>query len=491
VTRARLHYLESLDPVRSAQDPATKQRSPQQELQSAQVFVEVLLAIAFGQDIVVPHAFVADSFACQHIASTVLRAQRVAFRDDVLSGRSSALRLHLHGGHKRFSSALSDYFERIDPLTKDRPLHSALYPDIVRQPGVGKQIAEEISERGSVARLLSEISGDRWSLAAEMWRELSEADINDETLVTQPMEKGPNLDTRVREWLAHIGSYAREDLEVIDVRERLAHCLRKLKESSARKDAFNVRTPFHGQGKDTWSAQGATVHDILNSHEDFKLVREFITALYHRNNVASIGSASASYTIQGDALPGALLQFDAIRLAFDEESRNRLNSGGHYDLPDPFAFVVDADSVAMWRQLYELVGGTNSVDTLAAILCARQTGEWTRSLAEIRGARLIRARDRHADAVAHHVGLVARQLSTGLTIDAGNGGNLRLVLQGIGGGAAAALALASMNPWMVPMAAAAATVAPEGIVRIVRANSAAARTRRVRAVVGRLVAAPQ
>src|SRR3954447_12599307 len=70
---AAVQYLESLDSVRTG--PGSGVSAEDARLAELQTFLEVLMALALGREIVVPQSYAFDSGAFLHVAHRVLTAR--------------------------------------------------------------------------------------------------------------------------------------------------------------------------------------------------------------------------------------------------------------------------------------------------------------------------------------------------------------------------------------------------------------------------------
>ncbi len=134
------HYLESLDSV-SARWVGQRDHdssADRSKMRRAQIFLDVLMTLAFGRDVVVPQSYAFDSGGFLEVAETVLKAKKSAS-----AANDHPFRLHLYGVDS-FDQALNNMLSRVN--NKDRPFHSSLFPRLNEAPRQGLRIPATFDE---------------------------------------------------------------------------------------------------------------------------------------------------------------------------------------------------------------------------------------------------------------------------------------------------------------------------------------------------------
>ena len=396
-----VHYLESLDSVRSAASRKHPHRvTKDQGDASAQVMMEALIALAMGRDIVLPLSFALDSYACQHLVRTIAAAQHaMAPSEDFWDGQALPLRLHLYGVDS-LAGAVSNVFNRVAAQGTDTFVTS-LYPDLA-----GKNAAKTIGARArKIAKgksspsnpLEGNVPGYRDDLFKATWDYFRAARAGDERMVVEAKPvAGPKLSQRISAIAdAHRGN------DSSDVATAVATSLRRLREAShharPRPDGSeDEQNPFRNRSllrsKEPWEREsGKSAKQLLGDKVALTLVREVVDTLYHRTIADSIGPISASYSTELSAGRAIVDELEAQRIALPDGPKT------------PFEVTVTREPR---EQVRSMISG-HDVAAFADILRARETQDWRDSILALERAD---SSDDQAKCMERHSKLMAKAL---------------------------------------------------------------------------------
>ena len=294
-TGRSLHYLDSLDSVRSAWD------SPVKGDACTLAQMETIVALAFGRDLVMQQSSAIDSLAAQTVVADVAQAYERARKtdEDFWRLRPRPVRLHLFRADT-FGDAAVAGLSRIRPPDHERgdgdppPFHSSLYPELHSTDPVRLRDAVDELRRANPAKFAELVGGHRGELFERTWRWFRLARKGEPEWVSpsRPRSNSPGLDARVRALITAVTEPGKAELfEERPVRASI-EALRELSAAGG-PDAFADRSRVHGAWN--WFDTGQTPEQIVGA-ERIGLVREIIDTLYNQVVVDSIGTASASYT---------------------------------------------------------------------------------------------------------------------------------------------------------------------------------------------------
>src|SRR6266568_2216738 len=133
-------YLQSLDSVSA---PWVGQGGPVHVGDRAltrrdQIFLDVLMTLVFGRDVVVPQSYAFDSGGFLEVAAMVLKA-----RDSARANADRPFRLHLFK-FDTFDQAVEDMLSRVGSL--ERPFYSSLLPKLNQAAQEGVKIPRTLDE---------------------------------------------------------------------------------------------------------------------------------------------------------------------------------------------------------------------------------------------------------------------------------------------------------------------------------------------------------
>jgi hypothetical protein len=147
-------YLESLDSTRLTWGASRGSNSRKTGLQ---VGMEALVALALGNQIVVPQSYAIDSLCFMNVAQVILTARESALAGRTLNGQGTPrpFRIHLHSA-TTYHGALRDTFQRIG----EAKFHSSLYPELNQNPSLASRIHRAKSLSKSIELLGEVVDGD-------------------------------------------------------------------------------------------------------------------------------------------------------------------------------------------------------------------------------------------------------------------------------------------------------------------------------------------
>jgi hypothetical protein len=399
-----VQYLESLDSVRTG--PGSGVSDQDGRLAKLQTFLEVLMALALGREIVVPQSYAFDSGAFLDVASRVLTARPASSTD-------RPFRPHLFGERIRtFDDAVRAMLHRVhDP---DRPFHSSLHP------GINRLSREDVEE------VVQDLDGRLVLVAGDLAKPLSL--VLDEFRVTQPyVVPGTGGSLRLETVLAELVD-PRSTLSSLsagllgrqrDVYERLRAAIRRLDPSQPA--TFGQRSRLRQDVPWPNDSRRRTAADIAG--EDLPLVVEFVDTLYNRVVADSMGRPLALYSTTATSDDSLLeARYLAQELALGRPPLLVDPEGGDQDAP---FFQVTAPTSTTRRDALLLRDLGRLFDTgteaLVPLMAARgrPDSQFWRGIAAMEAAGAAdyeRARDKH---LTHVAKLLVGQVDISWAADAG------------------------------------------------------------------------
>jgi hypothetical protein len=278
-----VQYLESLDSVRTG--PGSGVSEEDARLAELQTFLEVLMALAIGRDVVVPQPYAFDSGAFLRVAHRVLGARPKASED-------RPFRPHLFGsGIETFDDAVRDMLTRVHD--RERPFHSSLYPAVHRmtEADLAKVVAD-LDDR------LVAVTGNAYAYPLlAVLREFRAT----ERFVAPGRGTGMTLAATMSELVdprSTLSSYSQGLLGAQrEVFERLRSAVRRLDPSGS--GAFGQRSRLRQQVPWPGDPEGRTAAEIAG--DDLPVVVEFVDTLYNRVVADSMGRPTALYSTAATA----------------------------------------------------------------------------------------------------------------------------------------------------------------------------------------------
>jgi hypothetical protein len=278
-----VQYLESLDSVRTGPGSGVADRDAR--LAELQTFLEVLMALALGRDVVVPQSYAFDSGAFLRVAHRVLSARPKASED-------RPFRPHLYGpGIETFDDAVRDMLTRVHD--EHRPFHSSLYPALqdMTAPEVAKVVAD-LDDK------LVAVTGN--AFAYPLLTVLREFRVT-ERFPVPGNGTGLSLSAAVSALVdprSTLSSLAQGLLGTQrEVYERLRSAVARLDEDAP--GAFGQRSRLRQNVPWPNRPDGCTAAQIAG--EDLPLVVEFIDTVYNRVVADSMGRPTALYSTTATA----------------------------------------------------------------------------------------------------------------------------------------------------------------------------------------------
>lgn len=277
----QFQYLESLDSVRAAD--GTADGDLRHGLTTLQAFLEILMALALGREVVVPQSYAFDSGAFLLAAERVLNARAKAAPEST----DRPFRPHLFGdGIRTFDQAIGAMVTRVHD--EQRPFVSSLYPDLAR---LDRRAVDELA--GDLDQFFPRVAGDTFARPLELVRE--------EFRTTAPVRARPRPDgVRLDRALADLldpGSAVSAQAADMDDAER--DVLERLKAAVAALDphqpaAFGQRSRLRSAAPWPGRRDGLSARQVVGA--DLDLVVEFVDTLYNRAVSDSIGVATAVFS---------------------------------------------------------------------------------------------------------------------------------------------------------------------------------------------------
>jgi hypothetical protein len=423
-----LQYLESLDSVRSTADEGAPDEPTLTDLQA---FLESIIALALGRDIVVPQSYAFDSLSFLRVAELVLAARNEA--GSVTDDRP--FRLHLFGeGIETFDDAIADMLRRVH--SPARPFHSSAHPRLSRL-GEDRLAAMADNFRGFYGQFPREV-GHRVRMVREEF-ELADAPLQVDSA------RVPRLDAVVAAFVDPSSEISRRtprfEEESPGTYETLRSALSRLHAESPA--SFTHRSRLR-QGASWDGRGGSTALQVLEDDESvLALVTEFLDTLYNRVVASSMGRVAGTFTttptVGQDAVGARLV---AQNLAFTGPVAMAPENADEDEDPPAFDLVrVGQVSAApdMAEDIRELMRRGSTA--LEELFRARADGgakaggnTFWRGIAALE--RTARSPDRRAsaDALDAHLSSVAALLHDRAQLRWTEQGRVRLVLTGASGG---------------------------------------------------------
>lgn len=295
-SRQDLQYLESLDSVRMPWlDPTSIPDSERQRRDDCelQVFVEVLMTLALGRDVVVPQSYAFDSLVFLRVARSVLQARDRAAVDE------HPFRLHLFGVNS-YEDAVADMLSRV--FDTNRPFLSSLLPELHKpqQYDLDPRDVQEQSE--NFDRLLNSdwIGVERAQALEKLRAEFRSLPRVRARPPSRQFSLGELLASAVDE--GSLMSQAAQSLpeSFREVHAELVSAIRSL--DPDRSQAFNERSRLRIPEPWPNDPDHRTPEEIVGSAADLDLVIEFVDTLYNSIVADSIGIAPA--TLSTDVAAG-------------------------------------------------------------------------------------------------------------------------------------------------------------------------------------------
>jgi len=286
----RLQYLESLDSVRSTPPspsgtpPTGESGDATADLAELQVFLEVLLVLALGRDIVVPQSYAFDSWAFVSVANRVLKARDRADTND------RPFHIHVFGeGVTSYPDAVRSMLGRVQDA--DAPFVSSLLPSLGDlEPGELRAMAQ------NPKRLWPHADAAHRDLGRMMRRVYKE--FRDVAPVTAHRRSDGGQLSAALAAIADPGSelshYADTlDAAAQDVHRTLATAVQRL--DPTRPEAFARRSSLRQEAPWPNDSRGRTAAEVVGGQKTLDLVVEFVDTMYNRVIVGSIGAVPASF----------------------------------------------------------------------------------------------------------------------------------------------------------------------------------------------------
>jgi len=499
------HFLESMDPIRATWE------SPDEVVAEtySHVFVETIMSLALGRNVVVQQSAALDSYAFQQVLLDFKRAHDdvVLSRPRLRGKRSAPVMLHLFNADS-FADSIAKSLVSMAPTAaanetasgQELPFESSMYPDLRGDMRL-RSIAEEIRS-GSIDGFMHLIGSERATLFEGVWEWFGAARRNSPDRLEKVVEASPAPYIGVRAMLAPIldpySDFSRR-LESNGYNsnptvESLVRALRSLDKRSAVNDAFSKRSRLYGPWP--WDEAGKSAEDTVGM-ESLTLVREVINTMYNRVIVDSIGIASASYSTAIGDPNNVGHEFAAQQLALEsydyavrdrDRSRRTLREG---DQTFGGSHIrISGLPKGPRSSVMKLFEGNRATEAFRALLEIREDPRWKSGVERIEQAR--RRKDQAAvdDAVDAHIDVIARALAGKCVFDKTSGGGIRIAVHGMGAAAvseAAQVLTGTFNLWLPVAAAALAAAAPQ----VQEGFSKHGTYRKTRAALGEMVGTPR
>lgn len=484
-----LRYLESFDSIRAPWQSGTNVDADEAH---AQAYIETMVSLAFGHDIVIQQSFALDSLAFQNVLRDFKAAYDRVTADgaagDFWLDKKLPIRLHLYGA-RTFREAAEGVFRNIG----DGNFHSHLYPDLIG--GDAYAIADDLREGREPFRLREFLDGDqRGGSFHAVWEWYGRSHENNELKVVSPDPRAQiGLGELLTPILSHTSSLSKSlaDQGLLDhpTVARLLGAIQTLDKTSDREVSFRSRSGLYSNS--SWGAKGGPSAGELVG-DDLPLVQEVISTLYNRTTVDSIGVVgSACYSTPVSNPVSADDRLIAQRLALASATSAR---GGQRPTRTPARYVsepsdppmeIEIKSAAAAAGLFGEQFGPKSSNAVAAfegILRLRQDPKWQLGIQEISDAYFSGDFDRYAGAVTSHLDVVAQGVGRHLIVRAESGGMSFTIEDPTQGGAILSLALGSWLGFDAQAAEPAASFAlgilmPKARIRLAQ-NASVKRSRR-------------
>lgn len=355
-----LQYLESLDSTRMT---AKSLGSVESEAESLQVFLDVIVALSLGRDIVVPQAYALDSTAFIRVASSLIGAHNRRLTQP--QPGSLPIRLHLYN-QPSYRAATASMLRRMDEPGHRKFVSSFLEYDNLAGSGHATRVAEQI-ERGDSPQLLFELAPTDLQQALErVWGVLSSRRAGGRGVTQEQRQEFPNLpetvpaltdsSSPVRRVLAAEGFTQRDEVnELLTALARL--------HSAGGTASFENRSPIHSTGPWPNDSLHRSALDIVGDSNLLRMTKECIDTLYNARIAGTIGVSTSIFATNvitgGQALSGISLAQEVALTHYEVLRRQRLGLSLDADLreaeisadPLPPTFEITTSSEA--KQLPE------------------------------------------------------------------------------------------------------------------------------------------
>lgn len=372
-----LLYVESLDSVRCARAETAEDAAPggdiEEDLHELQVFLEVLMSLSLGRDLVIPQSYAFDSRSFLSIAEPVLKA-RDAAHDYRARGFDRPFRLHLFGpGIETFDDAIRAMLTRVHDPT--RPFVSSLLPQLsARSPREVSAMTEDLG------RLLTWMDDRDADLLAKVRSEFSKL----RPVAARPRRTPGALDRLVQ--LINSSSTvpqaaANDDNLSAAVHEKIVDAIRELHPTTTTPDAlvsFAQRSRLRQDLPWPGDSAARSAREIVGT-ERLDLVIEFVDTLYNRAVFDSIGIATAVFSTSvtvGEELQ--LARAVAQHLALTDSGSADPPSGAPADPDGPSGFDLRlrADALHHGRavQVEARQLSKDRIDILTRLMAERSQG---------------------------------------------------------------------------------------------------------------------
>ena len=282
MTRRVYQYLESLDSASTpwtepgAVDDAGKER---QAIHQLQVFLEVLMTLALGRDVVVPQSYAFDSWGFLQVARTVLDARGPGAADE------HPFALHLSGAQS-YDEAVSGMLARV--RDRHRPMVSSLLPEL-HDRAVEPRLPRDIGELLQRGWLSTDRAGALDVVRAEFSRlpRLRANPRPDPVGLSQLLAQFAGESSAMTQLARSYSEPFREvHQDLIDAVRRLDPTHRN---EFRQRSRLRMRKPWPGD------PQRRTPEEIVG-REKLDLVIEFVDTLYNTVVADNIGVAPVTFT---------------------------------------------------------------------------------------------------------------------------------------------------------------------------------------------------
>lgn len=468
------HYLESMDSIRATWE------SPEETAAEAysHVFVESLISLAFGRNIVVQQSFAFDSYAFQ----SVFYDFKKAYDEVVDSGRRhggkrpAPIMLHLFNVES-FDESVAKNIRNM-ARAKDGeselagyapPFQSSMYSDLWESERL-KSVASEI-QKGSADGFLHLIGSDRAELFKGVWDWFGAASKSSPDRLEKVVRAKPTRHVGVAGMLAPVldsssvfsRGLASDGYDALPSIRTVISALRTLESRAAVENPFANRSRLYGQWP--WGHGNESAEEIVG-REALLLVREVVNTMYNRVTVNSIGIATASYSTAVGKPDAVDREFTVQQLALSSHDFVMRGSDGNNDgqteLAEPGSRIrIDSAPEGPRASVMKLFEGDRAKEAFAAVLEIRKDPRWQAGIDKIDNATFNSDRKAQNDAIDAHVALVSHALSGKCVLDRSKRGGVRLALNQVGAAAASGAAqvvTGTFNMWL-PVAAGAVTAA--------------------------------
>ncbi|MBB6406522.1 hypothetical protein [Arthrobacter sp. AZCC_0090] len=440
---AELIYLESMDSVRATWSSGDDVKAAAY----AQAFVESLLNLAMGRNIVVQRSFAFDSLAFQRVLSDLVEAYESFDKSALIdANRSAPVLLHLNGAPS-FRHAVAETVWRIsgarggasDSSRVTAPFQSSMYPDLHDQPGLSA-VASRI-ETGRPELFQALLDPERALLFERLWKWFGSAKaagspIETHKIVDARATAAQGIKDMVEPFLNH-SAWLSADLKVsgiadLDLVGGIVESLRTLRDhaGTAAEDPFTYRSRLYGNQH--WFESGATAEQLIGIGRLFS-VRELINTMYNMVCKDSIGIVDASFTTE--MVDPARLEDQFTAQALAGLAYDKVTGGGLWrhavGVGAPQVDVqIEATSEKTRTAVVDVIGRTQRQAAFRRVLEMRDEPTWQTSLLQLNRARVAKDSRAFERALQRHRDVVALGLSEICEVDT-RGGRLQAMVKGI------------------------------------------------------------